>query len=150
MKPRAINAFDYLFLSALIVEIFTVIAGWDWIAMGIHELIAAQGGGPDMQVFFAGIVPWIIGFELFCGFALWAFISVFRWSFWRFVLAVFVALEVVSLLQEIVDPIVGLWFLIAGLLSTGLKVASVVFVFQGEAGAWFRQDQDVNGTAMFE
>ncbi|MEO1647235.1 MAG: hypothetical protein AAFR32_00275 [Pseudomonadota bacterium] len=140
MKTRAMNFFDYLFLSALILEIFTVIAGWDWIAMEIHNAISAQGGGPDMQVFFSSLVPWIIGFELFCGFALWSFISVFRWGFFRLVLAAFVALEVLSILNEIVDPIGGLWFLASAMLSTGLKVAAVVFVFQQDAGAWIRQE----------
>ncbi|MEM7701324.1 MAG: hypothetical protein AAF251_05250 [Pseudomonadota bacterium] len=149
MKPRAMNAFDYLFMGALIVEIFTVIVGWDWIAMGIHEHVAAQGGGPDMQVFFSGLVPWFIAFDLLLAFALWAFISVFRWSFWRIILAVFVALEVVSLLQEIVDPIGEFWFLASALLSTGLRVAAVVFVFQGEAGAWLRQDR-ADAAAVFK
>ena len=81
MKTRAMNAFDYLYISALIVEVFTAIAGWDWIAMWIHETVAAQGGGPDMQVFFAQFASWIIAFQLLCSFALWAFISVFRWGF---------------------------------------------------------------------
>ncbi|MEL6541797.1 MAG: hypothetical protein AAFQ34_10380 [Pseudomonadota bacterium] len=140
MKTRAMNAFDYLFLGALIVQVFTVIAGWDWIAMEIHELIAMQGGGPDMQVFFSSMVPYFIAFDLFCGFALWAFISVFRWAFFRFVLAAFVALEVISLVQEIVDPIGGLWFFASGVLSVGLKITAVVFVFQSEAGAWLRRE----------
>jgi hypothetical protein len=124
----------------LIAELRTVIAGWDWIAKSIHEMVAAQGGGPDVQVFFAGLIPWIIAFQLLCSLALWAFISVFRWSFFRIVLAIFVLLEVYSLLLEIVDPTAGLWFFVSGVLSTGMKVAAVVFVFQAEAGAWIRRE----------
>ncbi|MEM6828384.1 MAG: hypothetical protein AAF553_10610 [Pseudomonadota bacterium] len=108
--------------------------------MEIHDAVAAEGGGPDMQVFFSSLVPWIIGFQMLCSFALWAFISVFRWGFFRLVLAAFVALEVLSILIEIVDPVESLWFFASAMLSTGLKVAAVVFVFQQDAGAWIRQE----------
>ncbi|MEO0642887.1 MAG: hypothetical protein AAFY47_05640 [Pseudomonadota bacterium] len=134
------NAFDYLFLGALIVEIFTAIAGWDWIVMSIHNAAHAAGGGPDVQVFMAGIAPWFIALDLLCGFLLWFFIAVLRFGFFRFVLALFVGIEIYSLIGESLYPETNFWFLLSWVISVSLKVAAVVFSFQGDAGAWLRHE----------
>lgn len=138
MKPATMNMFDYLFLSAVILEIFTVIAGWDYIVLEIHSQVWTEGGGPEMQLFMSGVAPWLIAISFLASFALWAFIAVFRFNPFRYVLAAFVGLEVLWLILDYFDPAAYTGFLLAGMVTTGLKVAATVFVFRTESGEWIR------------
>ncbi len=138
MKPASMNLFDYLFLSAVIIEIFTAIAGWDYIVLEIHNQVWSEGGGPEMQLFVSGLAPWLIGISFLASFALWAFIALLRLNPFRYVLAAFVGIEVVGLIMDYFDPAAYTAFLLAGILTTGLKVAATVFVFRAESGEWIR------------
>lgn len=40
MKTDSMNKFDYLYLGAMIVDLFVVIAGWDWLVMSSNNNVA--------------------------------------------------------------------------------------------------------------
>lgn len=138
MKTPSMNLFDYLYLSALILEISTMIAGWDYFVLDIHNQVHAAGGGPDMQVFFSSFAPWVVAMSYVPNILIWVFIAVFRWGPVRYILALFVAFEILSLIVEYVDPVFGVWLLISGCITTGLKVAATAVVFRSDASAWLR------------
>jgi len=138
MKPASINLFDYLFLSAMIIEIFTAIAGWDYIVLEIHSQVWTEGGGPEMQLFMSSLAPWLVAISFLASFALWAFIGLLRLNPFRYILAAFVGFEVVGLIVNFFDPAAYTAFLVSGIVTTGLKVAATVFVFRTESGEWIR------------
>lgn len=140
MKTPSMNLFDYLFLSAVIVEIFTVIAAWDYFVMMIHTNVWLGGGGPQAQLFVSGLAPWLVGISFVFSFLLWAFISLFRWGVFRYVLAACVGQEIIGLCFDVMDPVMLGWFVLAGCISTGLKVAATVIVFRSDAGEWLRRE----------
>ena len=140
MKPASVTVFDYLFLGSLIVDLFSTIAGWDYIVLSMHNQIAAQGGGPDAQVFVSDMLPYVFGLGLALNLGLWMLISLLRIGFFRWILAIFVALGCVSLIGNILAG--GDWpFLqVMNVLSAGMTVVAVYFIFRPDAGAWLRRE----------
>jgi hypothetical protein len=143
MKTASMNKFDYLFLGSLIVDLFFVIAGWDWLVMSVHNQVAMSGGGPDAQVAVAGYLPWFMAFGFAINLVVWTLISVTRIGFLRIILALFVALNTVTFASELLlgglDDI-GLVMTLASGVSTLMTIAALYFVFQPDAGAWLRRE----------
>ncbi len=140
MKTPSMNLFDYLYLSALILDIATVIAGWDYFVLDIHNQVHAAGGGPDVQVFYSSVAPWIVAATFIPGVLLWVFIALFRWSPVRYILAVFVGYEILSLIIGFPDLPFPVWILVLGCIATGLKIAATIMVFRSDAVAWLKRE----------
>lgn len=140
MKTDSMTRFDYLYLGSMILDLFVVIAGWDWIVMAIHDEVHLQGGGPDMEAFMSGLAPYFVAISFALGFLMWMLISVFRFQIFRWVLAILVGLDIVSFLLDFVfAPEVDIFYL-ADFVSLALVVGAVYFVFQPDAGAWLREE----------
>ncbi len=138
MKTRSMNLFDYLFLSALILELFTVIAGWDYLAIVIESRVWIEAGVPETLV--SGIAPSLIAIGFILSFMLWAFISQFRLSPFRYILAICVAFEVWSVISGYLDPQASVWILVSDGFAAGLKIAATFMVFRSDADAWLRRE----------
>lgn len=140
MKTPSMNLFDYLFWAATILEVITVIAGWDYLVLAIHSQVWLGGGDPEMQLFVSRLAPYLIAGSFFASLLLWAFISIFRIALFRYVLAICIGYEIWALLIDVMDPVLGVWFLVSGCVATGLKIAANVVVFREDAGAWLRRE----------
>ena len=145
MKTDSMNKFDYLFLGSLIVDLFTAIAGWDWIAMDVHNRVWQGGGGPDMQVAMAEMAKWAVAAGFAFNLCLWALISIFRVGFVRIVLALVVALNAVTLASELfagdASPTAYPWpLLLSGAVSVAMTVAAMYYSFREDSGAWLRRE----------
>ncbi|MBV7265515.1 hypothetical protein [Erythrobacter ani] len=140
MKTASMSKFDYLYLGALIVQLFVFIAGWDWLVMDIHNQVALGGGGPDAQVFVAGLLPTIVAITFAISLGIWMLISVARWGFVRYILALLVLLSALSLVAEVIEPTMNVYFFAAYAIILAMNIAALYFVFQPDAGAWIRRE----------
>lgn len=138
MKTDSMTKFDYLYLGGLIVEVFLMIAGWDYFLADFAYQLHVQGGDPRYQQMMLDAAPWIYGFSLAIGLLCWVAISVWKFGFFRYVLALFVAVGFVSLVAESMQPNIDLFLFSLTWLSMILTVASLFFVFRADAGAWLR------------
>ena len=136
MKPVSIKKFDMLYLGSIVVSLVGVVLGWDTMMADMNTQMSAQG--TDMEGM-EGIASGAAIGGLALGFAisllLWALVSVWRVEFVKWILALFVAWGVVSLLLSLGAGVtVATVFAIA---STVMGVVAVYFLFQPDAKEWF-------------
>ena len=140
MKPDSMTKFDYLFLGALIFDLFIVIAGWDWIlAMGREQLVRG-GAEPEILEILPEYTATFMAIRFAALFAIWLSISIFRVGFMRYILALWMAHGIYSVVVELIDPIMNWLFRGASILVLLMSLAAVFFVFKPDAGAWLRRE----------
>lgn len=146
MKPASIKKFDMLYLGSIVVSMVSVVLGWGQMTAMMEAELAAQGQQVEaMEGIASGalIGGLVVGFGI--SLLLWALISVWRIEFVKWVLILFVGWGVVSTLISMGTVPFNLVFIL-GLVATALSVASVWFLFQPDAKAWFnREDSAQSG-----
>lgn len=140
MKPKSLTTFDYVFLGSIIVDIFVIMAGWDWVLLEIHNETHLSGGGPDVQEFMGNFAPWAFAVGFGITFCLWALVSVVRVAFFRYILLILTFLEVASVLLEIVIAEGNFYFTLAAALTAGMRALSMIFLFNQESVMWIRRE----------
>ena len=136
MKPASIKKFDMLYLGSIVVSLVGVVLGWDTMMADMNTQMSAQGTemeGMEGIASGAAIGGLALGFAI--SLLLWALVSVWRVEFVKWILALFAAWGVVSLLLSLGAGVtVATVFAIA---STVMGVVAVYFLFQPDAKEWF-------------
>ena len=147
MKTPSITKFDYLYWASIILDIFVLIAGWDFFVLILHEQVHAAGGGPDLQLFTSELAPFIIGGALAFSVFIWMLISLGRIGFFRWVLAGLILFDLSGLALTFAGEPTGTfadpymeYFLYADAFSSLLMAVSAFFLFRADATAWFRRE----------
>lgn len=138
MKPDSITKFDYLFLGALILDLFVVIAGWDWILAAGHEQLIRGGAEPEMLEILPAYTVTFMTIRFAIMFGIWMSISLFRIGFIRYILALWMVYSIYSMITGF--QLLTLFFQLSGLIVLMMNLAALFFVFRPESNAWLRRE----------
>lgn len=134
-KPDSMKKFDLLYLGSLAVGLIGLALGWDGLVEQMNAEFVAQGLEPESGFATGAIIG---GFVLGIGIsvALWFLVSIVRIEFVKWILVLFTAYGVLSLVGGIAlagfDPIQ-----ISGIISTLMSIAAVWMLFRPDSKEWF-------------
>ena len=134
-KPDSIRKFDWLYLGSLAVGLLGLWLGWDSVMAQINTELAAEGVAMESDIPTAAIIGGaLIGVVI--SLILWMLISVFRIEFVKWILILFTAYSILSIVGGLA---VGGFDMvqISGIISTLMSIAAIVMLFRPDAKAWF-------------
>jgi len=135
MKPASIKKFDMLYLGSIVVGLIGFAVNYGAIADQANAQLAAAGAeGMGSGIMIGGL---LLGVAI--SLALWFLVSVARIELVKWILAVFTAWSVLSLLRGAGSELTGSLNLVFGVIGTVLNVAAIWFLFQPDAKAWFAE-----------
>lgn len=135
MKPASIKKFDVLYLGSIVIGLIGFAINYASISqLANAELAAAGAEGIGAGVLIGGLM-----FGIAISLGLWFLVSVMRIEFVKWILALFAAYSVLSLLMSLGTEMGGGLNLVFGVLSTLVSIAAIWFLFQPDAKAWFAE-----------
>ena len=145
MRPHSIVMFERLFLASLALSLLASILAFDAVVDEMTRDPAVQqmglGGG-----FAAGVLA--IGLAIYL--LLWFLIAHKASNIAKWILVVFVAVGVISLLISVTQAFTADLPTLLGLVTYALELAAVAFLFRSDAVAWLRGESETADPATFE
>ncbi|MAW90129.1 MAG: hypothetical protein CL574_03395 [Altererythrobacter sp.] len=136
-KPASIKKFDYLYIGSVIVGLAGLMLGWDTLIQQMNAEFAAQGVAPEDSFASTTVITGVL-MGTAISLALWFLISRLRIEFVKWIIALFTAWSVISVLTAIVTGSFNV-SQISGIISTVMAVAAIYMLFQPDAKAWFAE-----------
>ncbi len=136
-KPESIRKFDLFYLGSIVVGLIGLALGWDSVAAEMNRQMAEDGIALDSGVSTTAIIGGV-AFGTAISLALWFLISVLRIEFVKWILALFTAYSVLSILVGMTAGNFGT-VQIAGIVSTIMAVVAIYMLFRPDAKAWFEE-----------
>ena len=136
MKPPSIKKFDYLYLGSIVVGLIIFALTYQTALDGAQAEMAAAGqSGIEVG---PGLIIGGLAFGIAINLALWFLVSGLRIEFVKWVLAIFAAWGVLSILTALAMGEAGVAQLL-GLIPSVMSIAAIYFLFQPDAKAWFAE-----------
>ena len=134
MRPAAIKKFDMLYLGSLVISVLGVLLNFDTMVEISNDQLMAEG----LEPMGSGILIAGLAFTVIITLALWFLVSRLRIEFVKYILALFAAYGVYTMVvgSTAEGPMLNL---VLGWASTIMSVAAVYFLFTPEAKAWFAE-----------
>lgn len=134
-KPQSMKMFDFLYLGSIVVGLLGLILGWDILVEQMNAELATQGVESDVEMATAAIIGGA-AFATAINLALWFLVSILRIEFVKWILALFLAWGIYSMLVGIASVGFSLEQ-ITGIISTIMSIAAIYMLFQPDAKEWF-------------
>ena len=136
MKPPSIKKFDYLYLGSIVVGLIIFALTYQTAMEAAQAEIAASG--TEIGDVGPGLLIGGLAFGIAVNLALWFLVSGLRIEFVKWILAIFAAWGVVSVLIGLTSGEMLLSQLL-GLIPMAMSIAAIYFLFQPDAKAWFAE-----------
>ena len=133
MKPASVKTFDYLYLGSIVIGVIGFALNYEALKNVANTELAASGVG-EMG---GGILIGSVVFGVLVNLALWFAVSVMRVEFIKWVIGLF---AVWGLVQSFGNLQQGLALnLVLGLITSGMALIGLYFLFRPDAKAWFAE-----------
>lgn len=144
MRPASIVMFERLFLAAVVLSVINFFVGYDAMIDQIEREPAMRQLGLGGE-FLTGSM--IVGVAIYL--LLWFFIARKASTVAKWILVVFTGLGVLSFLAGLASGQATFDVnLLLGLLYYALNVGALVFLFRGDAEAWFKGEASADPAAF--
>jgi Na+-transporting NADH:ubiquinone oxidoreductase subunit NqrB len=140
IKPVSIIFFDRLFLGSLILGVLNFLFAWNDVSEKLASMpeFAAMGFG-------SGFIIGTFAVGMIINLIIWYFISVRASKIAKWILVVFFAIGLLSMLSNLSNPLgpQGLSLGIA-IIITAIQGAAVYMLFRPDAAAWFNRTPPID------